>query len=501
MNDSLEAGVRIGDFRIERRLGGGGMGVVYLATQVSLDRPVALKVLGTALNRPEDIARFQREAQAVARLQHPGIAAVYFVGQDEHVCYMAMEFIDGVSLRTLIDRLASAWDTHLTIESAVRTEAAGEAGAPALRFDDPTETYVPPGHDDRTRVETGPLTREAALLINTRGHVRRCCEIIIEATAALAHAHERGVVHRDVKPENVMVDRGLHAHLVDFGIARFFADTTLTATGALVGTPMYMSPEQVAGRLDVDHRTDIYSLGLVLYEFLTLRRPITAATREGVLRRILTKPLPPVSWRNRAVPGDLEAVVHRATAKDPDERYGSALEFAADLRSWLDGRPVTAAPYRYRFDPREATAARPPGVMLAATWVLVGSLYCLISGLQRLWVGVSLRGLAGVDGMDLSALGLGALYLVTSLGLLQGRRWSRWLAVGLGLLNVALFTGLIYAVSIRSGKLAGSYWFAMFVMVLSCWAATLVILLRRRTRDWFRLAARLRAEHSRRAPP
>src|SRR5262249_34259539 len=159
--------------------------------------------------------------------------------------------------------------------------------------------------------------------------------------------------------------------------------------------------------------------------------------------------------------------------------YGSASGFAADLRNWLDGRPVTAAPYRYRFDAREATAARPPGVMLAATWGLFASLYCLISGLQRLWVGVSPRGLGRGDRTDVSALLLGTLYLVTSLGLLQGRRWSRWVAVALGLLNVALFAGLIYGVSIRSGKLAGSYWFSMFVMVLSCWSATLAILLRR----------------------
>jgi tRNA A-37 threonylcarbamoyl transferase component Bud32 len=495
MNDSLEAGVRVGDFRIEKRLGGGGMGIVYLATQVSLDRPVALKVLGRALDRDADIARFQREAQAVARLNHPGIAGVHFVGQDGQVCFMAMEFVDGVSLRTLIDRLAAAWDAGLTIESAARTEPPGGAGAPALRFDDPTQTYVPADAEGDARVGRETLTSEAARLIATREYHRRCCGIVREAAAALAHAHERGVVHRDVKPENVMVDRGLHAHVIDFGIARFFEDATLTATGSLVGTPMYMSPEQVSGRLDVDHRTDVYSLGLVLYELLTLRRPITDATREGVLRRIVTKPLVPVSWRNRVVGGDLEAVVHKAAARDPDERYQSAAEFAADLQRWLDGRPVAATPYRYRFDEREVLAARPPGVVLAATWVLFGSLYTLLTALQRLWVGASLGGLRGAAPADLAAVLVGVVYFVTSRGLLRGRPWSRWLGAGLGVLNVGLFAGLIYLVSIRSGKLAGSYWFSMFVMVLACWSATLVILLRRRTGEWFRLARRLRAEH------
>ena len=130
------------------------------------------------------------------------------------------------------------------------------------------------------------------------------------------------------------MDRQGKVHLIDFGVARFFEDATLTNTGALVGTPMYMSPEQVTGRLEVDHRTDIYSLGLTLYELLTLQRPITAPTREGVLRQIVTKALLPVSWLNRAVSRDLEGVVHKATTKDPDERYQRARGFA-EFREYL----------------------------------------------------------------------------------------------------------------------------------------------------------------------
>src|SRR5262249_44630921 len=126
------------------------------------------------------------------------------------------------------------------------------------------------------------------------------------------------------------------------------------------------SPEQVTGHLDLDHRTDIYSLGLVLYELLTLARPIAASTREGVLRQIVTKAMPPASWHNPSLPRDLEGVLHRATAKDPDDRYQTASDFAADLGRWLDGKPVTALPYRYRLDRREIKAERPPGITVLA---------------------------------------------------------------------------------------------------------------------------------------
>src|SRR5262249_37743637 len=152
-------------------------------------------------------------------------------------------------------------------------------------------------------------------------------------------------------------------YIIDFGLARFFEDATVTQTGALLGTPLYMSPEQVTGRIALDHRTDIYSLGLVLYELLMLRRPILAPTREGLLRQIVTKALRPISWINHAIPQGLESVTHKATAKDPDERYDSALLFAEDLQKVLDGKKVGADPYRYKFDEREIIAERPTEVV------------------------------------------------------------------------------------------------------------------------------------------
>ena len=359
----LESGVEIGDFRIESRLGAGGMGIVYRARQISLDRIVALKVLGTALNRDADRMRFHRKAQAVAKLHHPSIAGVHFIGQDRHVCYMAMEFIDGLPLRDVIDRLAAGHDVGLTIDRAVREVQPREAVPREVRFDEPTADFVRTADHPADDVpdDERALTPEARQVFASRSYWKRCCELGIEAALALGHAHERGVVHRDVKPENILLDRQGHVHLIDFGVARFFEDVSLTNTGALVGTPMYMSPEQVTGRFDLDLRTDIYSLGMVLYETLTLGRPISAPTREAVLRQIVTKAMPPASWRNPALPRNLEAVLHKATAKDPDDRYQTAAEFAADLKNWLDGKSVTAPPYRYRLDSArdQGGAARP----------------------------------------------------------------------------------------------------------------------------------------------
>ena len=296
-----------------------------------------------------------------------------------------------------------------------------------------------------------------------------------------------------------MLDRDLRVHVIDFGIARFFEDTTLTATGALIGSPMYMSPEQVTGRIGIDRRTDLYSLGLVLYELLSLRRPHTATTREGILRQVVTKPLPPVSWRNRAVPRDLEAVVHKATAKDPDERYQTADDLAVDLGNWLDGRPVTARPYHYKFDVREVVADRPSTVMLAGIWMLFCGLYCLMDGLQGLWVNVSSRGISGAGRKDLFMLSVAVLYFLAGQGLLLGRAWSRWTAIALSLFNIGLFGTFIISLFTSRSRIVGSYWLPMFVLIVACWVAALAILLRHRTRDWFRLAQRLRSEHEQQA--
>jgi hypothetical protein len=520
----LETGVEIGDFRVERRIGAGGMGIVYQARQVSLDRSVALKVLGAALNRESDRSRFHREAQAVARLNHPGIAGVHFIGQDHHACYMAMEFIDGLSLRELIDRLTAARDHALTIDLAVQQPRSDEDEARPVRFDLATTTDH--GQAERPCIDEparqGRLTAAAERLIASRTYLQRCCKVAIEAAIALAHAHERGVVHRDVKPENILLDRQGHVHLIDFGVARFFEDNSLTNTGALVGTPMYMSPEQVTGRINLDPRTDVYSLGMVLFELLTLVRPIASPTREGILRQIVTKALPPASRFNPAIPRDLEGVLHKATAKDPDDRYRTATEFATDLGRWLDGKSVAALPYRYRLDYREIKAERPAGIMVIAFGHFLAAFLGAVSAASfavNIWALTNPAILNQVtkdqatNKTVITAFTIGiAIALPTSVccavmgfGLLAAKRWAWWMTIlaysALCVWSLYGLIGRLFSVNLRAMRpvdvVTSAGLIGMGAVPVAFTSALVAYLLRRSIREWFQLAAQLRAEHKR----
>ncbi len=492
--------VLVGDFRIERRLGAGGMGVVYRARQVSLDRVVALKVLGDAMNRPHDIARFRREAQAVARLDHPGIAGVYFVGQDRSHCYMAMELIDGASLRRAIDALGR--DPTSTIDEAVGGLAGGEAEAPVVRFDDSTVTLIPEIHE-RASFDGSSLGPEPRA--TSAEHVRRAVEIARDAALALAHAHGRGVVHRDVKPENVLLDREGRVHLIDFGIARFFEDATLTATGQIVGTPMYMSPEQVVGRLAIDHRTDIYSLGLVLYELLTLARPVDAPTREGVLRHVVTKALPPVSAANSNVSPALAAVVHKASAKDPDDRYQDAESFAADLQNVLEGKPVAAPPYRFRRDEREIDAERPKAIIGISFEFAMIAVFALLWTSQLSALSADARQILGyprpVMPVVASGLAVTIAILTVAWAILTGHRWGRWAGM-LGSLGWLLLCGrFLYGFLDDRYRLEDNLFFATAgppALMAGTAAASLACLASKQATTWFRLARSIRLEQAQR---
>jgi serine/threonine protein kinase len=534
----LESGVEIGDFRIERRLGAGGMGVVYQARQISLNRPVALKVLGQALSRKTDVARFQREAQAAARLKHPAIAQVYFIGQDRHICYMAMELIEGASLRKVLDRLGTTATVDSSLDSFVRDDLVGDGEAAPVRFDQPTEASPPPEPGtnlDQPRPEINPyLSPQARELRTTPTYIRRVVEVIRDAAAALAHAHEQGVIHRDIKPDNLLLDRQGKVHLIDFGVARFFDDQSMTYTGQLVGTPLYMSPEQVTGRGAIDARTDIYSLGLVLYELLSLRPPIEATNRENLLRTIVTKPLPPVSWRNRAIASDLERIVHKATQKDPDQRYQSAAELSADLDRYLAGRAIVAPPYHFRLDEREIMASRPSEVVLAAfVYLMTGFSICIALLSVGMMMGIiTLNTAGGFMVAFQSAIGLAALATGATVawGVLKARGWGRWIGVGISTLMCLALCATIIVMGVSFYAMSGQFMAEMeksmnsqgpsggaaaplparnfllgmlamyavpLVAGLLLHAAAIWALVTRRTREWFRLAREIRAEHRR----
>jgi serine/threonine protein kinase len=491
----LDVGVRIGDFEIEGRIGAGGMGIVYRARQLSLNRVVALKILGPALNSEEGKARFRREAQAVAKLNHSGIVSVYFIGQDQQACFIAMEYIEGVSLRQVMDRLIAEKNPGLTMESVVHDlmPSISVRASWLERFDEPTADYASHPESGPARANGEPCDGSVSQVVGSPTYIVRCCEIAHDVAQALTHAHERRVIHRDIKPENLLLDGAGKIHVVDFGLARFYEDMTLTNTGALVGTPMYMSPEQVSGRLELDHRTDVYSLGLVLYEILSLRRPIEAGSREGVLRQVLTKSRPPLSRKNPAVSRDLESVVHKAIAHDPDERYQSAAALAADLQNVVDRKPVIAPPYRYKADLREIGAARPRAITVISILMLSVTLIYAMNSMEPIshllffpidrpnrLTEISLSG-ATLIGM--------LAYFALSICLYLGHTWARWL------LSVYLWLLLAAQLWIWQFGLRWLGYSPLWNVITFCvFACSLAIVNSRETRDWLRFARRHRAE-------
>jgi eukaryotic-like serine/threonine-protein kinase len=341
----------LGDFYLLRQIGQGGMGIVYEAEQLSLVRRVALKVLpfAAALDAKQ-LQRFKNEAQAAAHLHHPNIVPVYTVGCERGVHYYAMQFIEGQSLATMIQELSRFTKVGVAAQaeagpaSSLAHDLVSGRWAPA-RVTGPTpgEPRPPPGDPG----QAAP-TREVAALstersVTTSAFFRTVALWGQQAALALDHAHQLGVVHRDIKPGNLLVDGGGSLWITDFGLARLHGDHGLTVIGDLLGTLRYMSPEQAeAGRHPVDHRTDIYSLGMSLYELVTLQPAFTGADRHELLGQVAgQEPLPPRRL-NPAMPAELEIILLKATAKNPSERYATAEELAEDLARFLEDKPIRA---------------------------------------------------------------------------------------------------------------------------------------------------------------
>ena len=322
----------IGDFKIRREIGRGGMGTVYEAWQESLNRVVALKVLAGSLGLTEvAIARFQREARAAAKLHHPNIVPIYALGDDKGLYYYAMEYVQGQGLNDTIAEL------RLSRSGARR----------ALSETEPVGGKRSTDHGATSRVSRDAaattLVVDRGLSDTTMGEFDRIAEHIATVAGALDYAHKAGVIHRDIKPHNFILSHDGRLQITDFGLARVLEQPGVTVTGEFIGSPLYMSPESIAGRQElIDHRTDIYSLGATLYEWLTCRPPFPGETRDQVITRILnTEPTPPRALDER-IPVDLETICLKAIEKDPSRRYASSAQMADDLRRYLDRAAIHA---------------------------------------------------------------------------------------------------------------------------------------------------------------
>lgn len=387
-------GRTIDDFEILEEIGRGGMGIVFRARQISLDRFVAFKILSQNLGFTEHaIGRFQREARATAKLNHPNIVPIYAQGQQDQTYYYAMELVSGRSLHDIIRELrndggpagAASVDVAAGGSSAVATEIAL------------AETRVIEREPGRLRKGNGQSGSDHAGSASgssfgrsgshsdprfagyTEDYFDEIARQIRDVADALEYAHREGVIHRDIKPHNLLVGRGGRLSLTDFGLARVLAQPGMTQTGEFVGTPLYMAPEQITGRGGAhDVAGDIYSLGATLYEWLTLSPPFPAATREQVISQIITTEVLPSRSRNRRVPIDLETICAKALEKEPNRRYRSAAEMRDDLDRFLRRSQIRAQRAGVLVSTARMLSRRRTGAIAAAALIVIAALVLLL---------------------------------------------------------------------------------------------------------------------------
>jgi len=317
---------RIGELDVVREIGRGGMGIVFEAVDPSLKRRVAVKIMPRAPGMSaSSIVRFRREAELAASLKHQSIVPVHSFGETADEFYLSMALLEGASLASVLKQLARAYSTggDLSIPRAgIPASAVVRARSLAIEQSFPEVA----------------ITADAS----ATSHVTAMVEVLRVVSDALAQAHQRGVIHRDVKPANILIDAAGHAFLTDFGLACVLDDPHVTQAGASPGTPQYMAPEQVnASHGDLSPATDVFALGVTLYEALTLTNAFPGDSLVSILYSVTTHEPVNAQTINPAVPADLVAILQRALEKDPADRYPSAREFSDDLAAFLRGDPVS----------------------------------------------------------------------------------------------------------------------------------------------------------------
>ena len=334
---------RLGDFEILRELGRGGMGVVYEARQVSLNRRVALKVLSGGLGLTgKAVKRFRREAEAAAKLHHTNIVPIYATGEENGIHFYAMELVEGPSLDRVIRQMRVSGGAKEPSEGNATTVEPDASGVSEwVRETIGLAASSPPAPSPSSE----DSTRELSISGSASGtkYFDTVATMMADVADALQHAHDEGVIHRDIKPSNLLLSPDGRVSINDFGLARILEQPGMTMSGEFVGSPLYMSPEQItAGRAPLDHRTDIYSLGATLYELLTLQPPFPGKTRDEVIGQILHKEPRAPRRLNGRVPVDLETICLKSIERDPDRRYQTAKELARDLQAFVSHHAISA---------------------------------------------------------------------------------------------------------------------------------------------------------------
>src|SRR6516165_4371115 len=306
-----------GDYELLEEIGRGGQGVVYRARQKSLNRTVALKVIGLGQWATEaHLKRFRREAEAAASLDHSGIVPIYEVGERDGSCYFSMKFVEGGQLDAVVRR------------------------------------------------EPMPL--------------RRAVELIVKVARTVHYAHEHGILHRDIKPGNILLDSKGEPHLTDFGLARLVeTESTVTRTLEVLGTPSYMAPEQAAAKnTELSSATDVYGLGAVLYQLLTGHPPFAGGTTYETIKLLLDTEPRPLRSLNPKIDRELSTICLKCLEKDPNRRYHSALALAEDLEHWLKHEPIQAKPSGFFTHVRKWVRRNP------STTALVTMLIAVLGGVS-----------------------------------------------------------------------------------------------------------------------
>jgi len=313
-------GQKLGDFEILKMVGQGGMGAVFLARQVSLDREVAIKVISSVGGaQAKNLDRFKRESMVLAKITHPNIVPIYEVGQEGPYSYFVMQYINGVSLDKILSSIRNAKTGDKT--SAVMSKC--------------LKTYTATYSDKHQDTKGTTAEIDTDYIINIS-------KIIISIASALDYAHKKGILHRDVKPSNILIDSDGTAKLVDFGLARAETQQSITISGEFFGTPSYVSPEQIRKPDTVDCRSDVFSLAATYYECLTLHPPFGGDTVNETLTQVIShEAVPPKKYCPR-LSTDFNTVLLHALEKSPEDRYLTAADFANDIKNLLEFKPIMA---------------------------------------------------------------------------------------------------------------------------------------------------------------